>query len=181
MEDEKTVIPTGTKAKISHTLSFPIGAERISAALASTAQLPELVLHFSSDRFNQVRYGHYPFLSVRYSGRQMPINPIFSSGLPLFNKWEIMVKPVPRALRHRIHQYILDTALPRIKQWLDQRVNLAHPGSESLAFFFDEKKEEFVLEEDTRPQPIRAAHVEGPKTAGTMSATTKSKKEHSRR
>jgi hypothetical protein len=180
MEEVSTVIiPTRTK-KISHELSFPIGAERISVALGSVEQLPQLVLHFSSDYFNRVRSGHYPFLWVRYRGRELPINPVSSSGIPLFNKWEIAVGPVPRVLRHRIRQYVLDTALPQIKQWLDQRVDLAHSGSESLTFFFDEKKEEFVLEQIARRQPMRGIRVARPKTTDVMGPTAKPKKERSR-
>jgi hypothetical protein len=175
MEEVKTIIiPTGSKDKISHELSFPIGAERISIALASTTQLPQLVLHFRRNYFNGARYGHYEFLRVRYDGGKLPNDPAYSSRIPLFNKWEIIVGPVPRVLRHHIHQYILDSALPQIKQWLDQRVNLVHPGSESLCFFFDEKKDEFVREEDARPQPMRAVQVDGPTTA-TINPTAKQK------
>jgi hypothetical protein len=156
MEDVKTVIiPTRTKEKISHELSFPIGAERISIALASAPQLPELVLHFRSDRWYQVRLGHYPILSVRYSGKNWAYNPVTFSGIPLFNKWEIEVNPVPRPFRHRIQQYILESALPQIRQWLDQRADLAHEGTDTFGFFFDEGKEEFVPNLLARPQPLR--------------------------
>src|SRR5208282_6089188 len=145
MEDVPAIIiPTRSRAKVSHELSFPIGAERISTALASATQLPQLVLDFRSDRFNQVRFGHYPFLSIRYSSGEPQYNSISTSGIPLFNKWEIVVRPVPRIFRHRIQQYILDSALPQIKQWLDQRFNLAQEGSDTLGFFFNEEKEEFV-------------------------------------
>ena len=179
MEEVKMVIiPTRSKRKISHELSFPIGAEQISIALAAVEQLPELVLDFSSDYFNRVRSGHYPFLRVMHSGGEKPVNPI--SGVPLVSEWEIAVWPVPRVLRHRIRQYILDTGLPQIRQWLDQRVHLAHSGNESLIFFFDETKEEFVLEQDARVQPIREARSEGPKVIGSKSPTAKPKKEFAR-
>jgi hypothetical protein len=62
---------------------------------------------------------------------------------------------VPRVLRHPIHQYIIDSALPRIKEWFDQRVDLDQPGNASLSFFFDESKEEFVFEEDAHLEPER--------------------------
>jgi hypothetical protein len=103
-EDVKPVtIPTRIKDKISHELSFPIGAERVSIALASVKQLPQLVLDFCSDRFGQVRLGHEAFLSVRYSGREKPVNPISSySGVAFNNKWGIVVRPVSRTFRHRI-------------------------------------------------------------------------------
>jgi hypothetical protein len=75
--------------------------------------------------------------------------------VPLFSKWEIGVKPVPRTVRHRIQQYILDSALPQIRQWLDQRADLAHEGTDTLDFFFDEEKEEFVPKLHAHPQPLR--------------------------
>jgi hypothetical protein len=106
-------------------------------ALAAAPQLPELILHFRSDRWNQVRFGHYPFLSVTYSGKNWGYNPVALSGVPLINKWEIEVNPVPRTVRHRIQHYILDSALPQIRQWLDQRADLAHDGTDTLGFFFE--------------------------------------------
>jgi hypothetical protein len=107
MEDVKAIIiPTGTKAKISHELSFPIGAEKISMALASTKQLPLLVLRFRSDYYYRVRFSEYPFLHVAYSGTKKPINPVSANGIPLFNEWEIELVLVPRVFRHRIQQYI---------------------------------------------------------------------------
>lgn len=65
-EIERIIIPTLSRAKISRNLSYPIGAERISAALASAAQLPKLKLHFYSGFDNALRGGHYEFLRVEY-------------------------------------------------------------------------------------------------------------------
>lgn len=49
MEDvQQVTIPTLSKAKISHMLSYPIGARDVSTALSSAVQLPELKLHFYS-------------------------------------------------------------------------------------------------------------------------------------
>jgi hypothetical protein len=181
MEDVKAVIiPTRSKAKISHELSFPIGAEQISIALAAATQLPQLVIDFCSDRFNQVRFGHYPFLSVMYSRREKPSNPISSSAVAFSNIWEIVVRPVPRILRHRIQEYILDSALPQVKQWLDQRVNLTQPGSDTLGFYFDERNEEFIPKELAHLQPIRGFKQRNVKTIGTKSPAAKPKKENSR-
>jgi hypothetical protein len=179
--DVKTVIiPTGTKAKISHELSFPIGAERISLALASTSQLPQLVLHFRRDYFNGVRFGRYPFLRVHYSRREKPSDLLSPPVASLFSEWQIWVWPVPRILRHHIQQYIVDSGLPRIKQWLDHHVNLAQPGSESLTFLFDEKKEEFVTERGSRLQPAQGVQPRELKATGSRNPTAKPKKERSR-
>ena len=47
------LIPTRSKGKISQLLSYPIGAERVSSALASVPQYKELVLHFQGDWFDR--------------------------------------------------------------------------------------------------------------------------------
>jgi hypothetical protein len=65
MEDaQQVIIPTLSRAKISCNLSYPIGAEQISAALAETAQLPDLKLHFYAGFDIGLRRGHYEFLRV---------------------------------------------------------------------------------------------------------------------
>jgi hypothetical protein len=117
MEEMKAaIIPTRSKAKISHALSFPIGAERVSVALASAVQFPQLVLDFRSDYFNTVRSGRYPFLRVMNSCAEKPIARPFSSGVPTLSEWSIAVWPVLRVFRHRVQRYILDSALTQIKQ-----------------------------------------------------------------
>jgi hypothetical protein len=66
MEDQ-FIIPTLSRSKISHDLSYPIGAESISAALASAVQLPEVRLHFFSSKFGTgLRTDHLEFLRVEY-------------------------------------------------------------------------------------------------------------------
>jgi hypothetical protein len=39
-------------------------------------------------------------------------------------RWEIIVQPVPRLIRNRIKQYILNSALPQILRWLAERAQL---------------------------------------------------------
>jgi hypothetical protein len=79
-----------------------------------------------------------------------------SAGVPLFNEWEVSVYPVPRVHRHSIQQYIIDTALPKINEWLRERAELQLPGEHILTFFFDERKDEFTPESDLQPHPQRA-------------------------
>jgi hypothetical protein len=67
-------IPTLSKAKISHHLSYPVGATAISLALASAAQLPELKLHFYSG------ITQYPFVcqidrAVVVRSQQLNVDP----------------------------------------------------------------------------------------------------------
>ena len=73
MEDiQPYTIPTLSKAKISHLLSYPVGAGAVSTALASVAHLAELKLHFYFQFDNALRRGHYEFLRVEYLNDATP-------------------------------------------------------------------------------------------------------------
>src|SRR5438105_15718980 len=105
-EVQQIVIPTLSRVKISRNLSYPIGAEAISEALASVVQLTELKLLFYSSKFDTgLRRGHYEFLRVEYlnNARSVEKWPIWNlHGRPPQSRWEIAVQPVPRVLRHHI-------------------------------------------------------------------------------
>lgn len=156
-EIERIVIPTLSRAKISRNLSYPIGAEDISRAVASTVQLPELKLVFYPPDV-RLRGAHYEFLRVEYlnnsrPAQEWPISELYRR--PPEWRWGIVVQPVPRVLRHRIKRYILDTALVQITSWLDDRRELAQQGNDILAFFYDETTEEFSPRQLTRLEPLR--------------------------
>jgi hypothetical protein len=157
-ETQQIVIPTLSRAKISRNFSYPIGAVSVSTALASTAQLAELKLHFYSGFDHDLRRGHYEFLRVEYLNNAQPSQDWPISSLykrPNQERWEIIVQPVPRTLRHRVKQYILDSALTQIVHWLGKRTELAQQGNDILAFFYDEKAKEFVPRQLTRLEPLR--------------------------
>ena len=156
VEDTRPIIiPTRYKAKISGELSFPIGAEKISAALASVPQLSKLVLQFGSDYKQKTRSGRYTCLRVRYARLSLPVNPLSSSGIPLFNEWEIEVKPVPRTCRHRIQEHIVHVALPQIERWLLERSTLEQRGSDTLVLSYDQQNDTFSVEQESRLEPLR--------------------------
>jgi len=151
-------IPTASKAKVSHHLSYPIGAEAVSLALASAAQCQSLKLHFYLWSDLWLRSGNYEFLRVEYLNNATPAEefPILRlHKRPPQYRWEIVVQPVPRLVRHRIKQYILEAALPEIASWLFDRAELAQQGSDILTFFYDEKVEEFRMRPLTRLEPLR--------------------------
>jgi hypothetical protein len=152
------VIPTVSRSKISRTLSYPIGAEAISAALASTTQLPEIKLNFYFWSDPNLRWGDYEFLRVEYlrnasATQKWPIWSLY--GRPPQSRWEIVIQPVPRVFRHKVKQYILNSALPRIAQWLLERGELARSGHDVLTFFYDEKGDEFIPRALTHLEPLR--------------------------
>ncbi len=65
------------------------------------------------------------------------------------------MQPVPRLLRNRIKQYIWNSALPQILQWLAERAQLVQRGNDMLTFFYDEKTEDFVVRRLTHLEPTR--------------------------
>lgn len=157
--NEQFIIPTASKAKISHKLSYPVGAELISIALASVPQLAGIRLHFYSGIDHRLRWGHYEFLRVEYRNNERPLEeyPILSLyGRPAQYRWEIVVQPVPRTLRHRVREYIQESALPGMDEWLMQRKALAQRGGDILAFFYDEEADDLVVRHLTRLEPLRS-------------------------
>ena len=160
MEDaQQVIIPTLSKAKNSRNLSYPIGAERISAALAATAQLPMLKLHFYCGLGDGLQRWYREFLRVEYLNQAIPSEKWPISSLynrPPQYRWEIIVQPVPRVLRHRIKQYIADSALPQIAQWLIARAQLAQRGNDILAFFYDDKKDELIARQLSHLEPLQS-------------------------
>lgn len=156
--DQRFVIPTVSRAKISHKLSYPVGAERISVAFAAVPQVPELRLHFYSGFDIQLRSGHYEFLRIEYLNGVRPLQdwPIATLyNRPVQGRWEIVVQPVPRTVRHRVKEYITDFALTQIALWLTARKELTKQGGDILAFFYDEKNDHFVVRQLTRLEPGR--------------------------
>jgi hypothetical protein len=160
MDDiQQIFIPTIFRAKISHDLSYPIGAKDISTALAKAVQLPELKLHFYAGfdpgglRTRRCEFLRAEYLNQARPSMEWPILDLY--GRPPQSKWEIVVRPVPRVLRHQIKQYVLETALPRIAHWLGERHHLAQRGNDILAFFYDDKTEEFTPQTLTHLEPLR--------------------------
>lgn len=152
------LIPTLSKSKISCHLSYPIGAEAVSAATASVSQFAQLKLLFYFWSDQSLRSGDYEFLRAEYQHAERRSD--YWTILHLYRsqpqyRWEIVVQPVPRVFRNRIKQYILDTALPHIASWLSERSQLESQGSDILAFFFDEKASEVIVRNATRLEPTR--------------------------
>jgi hypothetical protein len=157
-EIQQIMIPTLSRAKISRNLSYPVGAKSFSAALASTVQLPELRLQFYSGFDIGLRRGHYEFLRVEYlnnarRAEKWPISSLCRRSSQ--GQWEVVVQPVPRVRRHQIKQYILENALPQITHWLGERAQLTQRGNDILAFFYDDKAEEFTSQQLAHLEPLQ--------------------------
>ncbi|MGA1982602.1 MAG: hypothetical protein ABSG84_09010 [Acidobacteriaceae bacterium] len=159
MEDvELVVIPTMSKVKISKDLSYPIGAEAISRAVEGVRQFPLLRLRFHYWSDNSFRRGEYEFLRVEYLDGvtppyHPPVTPLYQR--PPQYRWEIVVQPVPRVHRHRIKTYIVESALGAVREWLLQRDDFVQNGSDILAFFYEEKLDEFKTYRVENLEPVR--------------------------
>ena len=128
-------------------------------ALASVTQLHELKLHFYFWSDHSLRRGHYEFIRVEYLNNALPAPGDWPIWL-LYNRppqyrWEIVVQAVPRVNRHRINEYILETALPQVSIWLSEHTELSQQGNDLLTFFYDEKEEKFESRRLTRLEPLR--------------------------
>jgi hypothetical protein len=123
------MIPTRSKAKLPKTLSYPLGAEAISEALAGAPHADELSLSFydravwPATEFNRfIREGlPYRILSAAY---MPPLKPGHSAPNTLVESgwyqghWSITVYPVLRELRHAAGQLLRELGLPAVVRWL---------------------------------------------------------------
>lgn len=156
----QVTIPTLSKSQLTDDLEYPVAAQSISEALATTSLLPELNLRFFFGSDRNLRHGRYEFIRVEYlndeyPAAKYPIAPLHAR--PPQCRWEIVVQPVPFMFRHEINHYILDVALPQIERWLSRRADLDSQGSEILSFFYNEMEHKFTSETVSRidPQSIR--------------------------
>src|SRR6201993_1930035 len=113
------VIPTARKSRISHLLSWPIGAERLSLALSSVPQLKLLSLQFILDWYDRMHFPRYPFLSTVYLHNEIEFKSV--TGEIVSTEWLINVHPVGRQSRHRIQEYMLKEGLSTAAQWFEER------------------------------------------------------------
>jgi len=142
------VIPTRSKAKLPAHLSYPLGAEAVSRALAGVPQFDQLTISFrdhpgvSAMAFQAVLRDRRPYVVLKAAFDRSPTG-ISTSQLLVDAgwhdpKWQITVYPVPRPIRHAARLALLKHALPIIRRWL------SHPtattwstGHRRLEFHFD--------------------------------------------
>jgi hypothetical protein len=146
--EQEPIIPTGYKAKLPHTLSYPVGAKVISQALIGAPQFGQLTIDFSFWKRLARDHGTatpYPVLYVGYTG---PLR-YFSAPKSMVDydapRWTIRVEAVPRSLRHLIQSKIVNEALPSVRSWLIANTHsMERQGGHGLTFSFDELKSELT-------------------------------------
>ncbi|HBI43943.1 MAG TPA: hypothetical protein DDY78_13990 [Planctomycetales bacterium] len=123
------MIPTRHKSPLSKALTWPLGAQAISAALVNTPHVGDLALSFSdspvwpASEFQRLLresapYAilvaeYWPALKPGYSG------PAFMVGEGRYKaNWELRVNPVPRPLRSAAGSALREHGLPQVAEWL---------------------------------------------------------------
>jgi len=151
------MIPTTYKAKIPQTLSYPVGAEKISDVLASVPQLKDLSISFHT--FNPVKHQKgrqepYPILEVEYvysPAARTTSNWVIEAGM-CDPRWQITVKPVPRDLKNKVKEELDAVGFPRLVKWMHERKNInGREGCERISFLFDELQGKLQVSEFKKP------------------------------
>jgi hypothetical protein len=123
------MIPTRSKSKLPKTLSYPLGAEAISEALADAPHASEMSISFNdqavwpASEFQRLVREKLPYhiLTVGYQpplkpGRSAP-NTLVESGW-YEGHWSITVYPVRRELRSLAGQLLREQGVAAVVAWL---------------------------------------------------------------
>ena len=105
------IFQTARKGKCPGGVSYPVGAEFLSKALADIPQFDEVVLDFYlGDRQSGVPLC---FMCLEYNPNGIGFN--------LENRWSLAISAVPSTLKSPIRQALSEGGgLTRIKEWLTQ-------------------------------------------------------------
>ncbi|HEX7184613.1 MAG TPA: hypothetical protein VF756_22505 [Thermoanaerobaculia bacterium] len=123
------MIPTLYKSRLPGHLSYPIGAQALSAALAGAPHAEALTVAFSEHAvvsaldFQRLLRTRQPYRILR-AEHEPARRPGISASNQMVEKgwydekWEIRVFPVLRELRHLANRLLKEEGLPAVAQWL---------------------------------------------------------------
>jgi hypothetical protein len=123
------MIPTRYKSKVPKSLSYPIGAEAISAALDGAPHFGSFGLYFHArwpwrmSDFRQRVHEGPPFVVLQAEYRPATKPGYYGANAAVEDgwydaKWRIAVNAVPRELRHMASGLLLEYGLPAVAKWL---------------------------------------------------------------
>jgi hypothetical protein len=122
------VIPTRSRSKHSHLLSYPLGAEALSRALDGVPQHAALTCDFTAGNTHQHLDNplHLAVSAALYKRERLFYDgPDAEARGVLLPRWSITVFAVPKTLRHAIKNALLADGLPTIlKPWLIENAEL---------------------------------------------------------
>jgi hypothetical protein len=117
-----------SKPKLPSFLSFPIGADGLSASLKAVPQFSSLELVFSADpilsttKFRRLIEADKPHVVLRARFERWDRNPSIGNESwvqeYLHGKWSLWVYPVRRQRKAQAREALVGEGLPRIAEWL---------------------------------------------------------------
>lgn len=135
------MIPTRRRVPIPHKMSYALGAGAISRGLEGVPQYADLALWFLGLPQARPHDRLKPYEVIR-------LEHCFVCREPFQWEWTIIVRPVPRALKPRIGEKILQQALPLMRERLEAASSQSRrDGTYTLEFLFDELRDELVRAE----------------------------------
>jgi hypothetical protein len=123
------MIPTRFKSKLPKTLSWPLGAEAISTALADAPHAADLSLSFvdspvwPASTFQRLLRESLPY-AILVAEYRPALRPGYSGAASHIERgwyeanWELRVNPVPRGLRAAAGAVLREQGLPAVAEWL---------------------------------------------------------------
>jgi hypothetical protein len=145
MDPTKPLIPTRYKAKIPATVSWTLGAQEISDALANVPQFRELRITFSFHMMNKTALKHWPWMEVlrcsyNKSSNSLSMSKNMIERGRLERQWSISVRAVPRAERKRFHDLLL-LELPKAAAWFLEHQARQAMGQLDFVIIWDKQKD----------------------------------------
>ncbi len=127
--EAQVMIPTRFRTRLPRGLSYPVGAEALSEALAGAPHVEAMSLMFTgqavwpASEFRRVLAAQTPYriLEVRFRSAHVPG---FIGSAEMIEKgwyddaWEIIVSPVLSELRHLANRLLREQGLPTVARWL---------------------------------------------------------------
>jgi hypothetical protein len=148
------IIPTRYKAKIGKELSYPLGAEVLSRALAGLPMFAHLSIWFGSGSSTPRKIcteTQNRVVSVAYSCTR-------SFTMSFGPSWTIRVTAVPRETRAQIKEMLLESGLEQIRTWLEKKANVwGSDGHVQLDVNWNSSTHQLVFDEIVEAGP----HIAG--------------------
>jgi hypothetical protein len=138
------------KSRIPKMESYPLKLSDLERALEGVPQFERLDVSFwryetVESRAEDVKR----VLSLHYSRSKVGLTvPAASVAQLIEPKWRVQISPVPRDLRHRIHDLLIAGALPHAKEWLTD----AFKKDGEVGAFWVDYKYDFGLEKLVMPR-----------------------------
>ena len=155
------IFPTTNRSKHSKTVSYPVGAEQLSRALADVPQAGAITCSFTagSNAENRPDLDNYLVLQASYGKRPRMFHdgPLSEERGVYEAKWHICVFAVPTDMRHAVKLLLINEALPNsVRSWFLARGTYGvQTGGEAIWIRYLTETNTVSIEEHGKLDPER--------------------------